>query len=308
MMPGGRRRLPGIVAMVALATLFAVGCGRADSAGTFNRDGNNAYRRGDYQKALDEYRRAQVLRPDLPALNYNAANALYQQGDYIRAVTDAQQAAQAPNSDDALRAHAFYTLGADYYRQGKLSDALTAFKNALRIDPSDTDAKYNIEVIQRQLDREAQARQNLPTPTPEPTRPAGQRGNSQGQQGGAQQGTQPGGQQGDQGGSPGQNQGGQNAAPNQGGSQPGGQPNGGNPAPGTGGSTGGPGPGATGTPQPSLRAQQQQADRNVQDAIQAYKQSGSIDDALRILDALAQAQAIAQAAQSNQLNPSTRDK
>jgi len=308
MMPVERRRSWGVVAAFALAALLVAGCGRASSAGALNRDGNNAYRRGDYQKALDDYRRAQVLRPDLPALNYNAANALYQQGDYIRAVTDAQQAAQAPNSDDPLRAHAFYTLGADYYRQGKLSDALTAFKNALRIDPGDTDAKYNIEVIQRQLDREAQARQNLPTPTPEPTRPAGQRGNGQGQQGGAQQGTPPNGQQGDQGSSSGQSQSGQNAAPGQGGSQPGGQPNGGNPAPGAGGSTGGPGPGATGTPQPSLRAQQQQAERNVQNAIQAYKQSGTIDDALRVLDALAQAQAIEQAAQSNQLNPSIRDK
>jgi tetratricopeptide (TPR) repeat protein len=334
-----RPRRPAMVILGTLAAgaLLATGCGGKSSTYTLVQNGNHAYSQGDAAKALNDYRQAQVQRPDLPVLNYNAGNALYQQGDYTRGITESQQATQ--NGDDALRAQAFYTIGADDYRQGKLQDALDAYKNALRIDPSDTDAKYNVELIQRQLDREAAARQGLPTPTPEPTRPAGQQGTPPAgqQQGGGQQpgqaGQQPGqsgqqqgngqqGQSGQQGadpngqsgangqqGQPGQ-QGNGPQSPGNGTTQAGqpGQPGSSQAGQGTGGSANAAGQGTTGTPQPSLRVQQQQAQQALQKAIDAYQKGGSIDDALKILDALAQQQALQQQAQANQSDPHSRDK
>ncbi len=326
-----REWLGSALALLGGVALLAA-CG-GSSTYTLVRNGNHAYAQGDAARALNDYRQAQVQQPGLPLLNYDAGNALFQQGDYTRGVTESQVATQ--NGDDPLRAHAFYTIGADDYRQGKLQDALDAFKNALRIDPSDVDAKYNVELIQRQLDREAAARAGLPTPTPEPTQPPrqqgqqGQNGQGPGQaqnppsagQSNASAPTPPSNGQPDQSGQPnagaGQQgqQSGQSGQPNNG-SQPSqgnsgqqaGQPSGAQSGQSFGGSTGANGPGTTGTPVPTLRQQQQQAAQALQQAISGYQQNGSIDDALKILDALAQQQAIQQQAQANQSDPHSLDK
>ena len=324
-----RREWLGVtLALLGSGAALVAACG-GGSTYTLVRDGNHAYTRGDAAKALNDYRQAQVQQPGLPLLNYDAGNALYQQGDYTRGVTESLLATQ--NGDDPLRAQAFYTIGADDYRQGKLQDALNAFKSALRIDPSDTDAKYNVELIQRQLDREAQARAGLPTPTPEPTQPPGQPG-QQGQQpqqgqssnGGAQNPSsagqssasgppsngQPNGgaaQQGQQSGQSGQQAGGSPQSQS-GSGQQGSQPSGTQSGQGFGGSAGANGPGTTGTPAPTVRQQQQQAAQALQQAISSYQQTGSVDDALGILDALAQQQAIQQQAQANQSDPHSLDK
>lgn len=322
-------------ALVALAgAVLLAGCSRS-SAYTLNRDGNSAYTRGDTDTALNDYRRAQVARPDLPVFGYNAGNTLYQQGDYTRAAAESQQAAQTADGD--LRAHALYSVGADDYRQGKLQDALDAFKSALRIDPSDQDTKYNVELIQRQLDKEAQSRPpqgQQPQQTPQPQQ--GQQQNGQpppagGQQGSGQQpqngqpppnggnpqqgqggnGQQPGGQQQGQAGQgqPGQGQPGQGqpGQSGQSGTQQPGQPG----APAQGGANGQPtniAPAAGGTPAPSPRQQAAQADQALQRAVQQYGQQPSIDDALKILDALAEQERAAQQAQANQFDPHSQDK
>ncbi len=328
---GGRRWLA--LAVPPLALVLAA-CARP-SAQQLNEDGNRAYARGDYQPALDDYRRAQVARPDLPALSYNAGNALYQQGDYSRAIGEAQRAANA--ADPEVSAKAFYSLGESYYRQGKLQDALDAFKNALRIDPGDHDAKYNVEVIQAQLDREAanlaqiqqQAQQNQQNQQNQPSQQNQQQNGqnqpgSQSQQGNQSQQPQPGQQ-----GQPGQpNQGGQQqpgqsqsgtqqpgqSQPAQQGQhgQPGqGQPNGaGQPGqPGQPGQAGQAGqPGAAGTPGPSPQQQAQALQGELQAAIAQYNQSPSIDQALQILDIIAQQEQLMQAQQAGRTPPGVTDK
>ncbi|HZQ36959.1 MAG TPA: tetratricopeptide repeat protein [Dehalococcoidia bacterium] len=307
--------------------LCAAACAKP-SAQKLNEDGNHAYARGDYQPALDDYRRAQVARPDLSALSYNAGNALYQQGDYTRAIVEAERAANANDPDVAAKA--FYSLGENYYRQGKLQDALDAFKNALRIDPSDRDAKYNVEVIQAQLDREAanlaqiqqQAQQNQQNQqqNQQSQQPNGQNqpGNQnqqpqQGQQGQQSQSGQP---------QPGQSQPG-NQQPGQ--NQPGQQGQQGQPGQGQPGAAGQPGqpgqqgqaagqtapagqPGAAGTPGTSARQQAQELQGALQAAIAQYNQSPSIDQALQILDIIAQQEQLAQAQQAGRTPPGVTDK
>lgn len=327
-----RLRLGGLLLGVGALAALAAGCAKP-SAQRLNQDGNGAYARGDYPQALDNYRKAQLDRPDLPALNYNAGNALNQQGEYPRAIAEALRATRAGDGD--VQARAFYSIGASYYREGKLREALDAFKGALRIDPNDRDAKYNVEVIQRRLDKEAAdlaALRNQATPTPSPT-PAPQAGAptpDAGQQPGTP--TPPGrpGRNGQQAGQPspqpgqpqGQPQPDPNGQPNANG-QPGQPGQSGQPPPGQAGqpqpgqpnqpgnsssSASGGSPGATGTPGPSIAAQQRQLNQDLQKALAAYAQSHSIEEALRILDILAEQERIAQAEQSGRSDPRTLDK
>ncbi len=319
----------GLLAFVALGA----GCSRP-SAERLNADGNKAFNRGEYPLALDDYRKAQVERPDLPAFNYNAGNVLHQQGDYLRAVTESLRATQSGDID--IRVRAFYSVGADYYRQGKLKEALAAYKNALRLDSSDLDTKYNIEVIQRRLDKEAEQQKQLDEQTKQqqqstPTPQAGQgQQDRQNQQAGQQSTPTPGQGQQPQPGQQGQPQPGQ-----QGQSQPGqqGQPQPGqqgqptpNSQPGQAGQPGQPGqqqspagqpggssatagsPGSSGTPGPSAQEQQAQLNQDLKNAVNAYTKAPSIEEALRILDVIAEQERIAQAEQGTRGDPRVRDK
>jgi Ca-activated chloride channel family protein len=329
------------VALLAPALPLLVACSRP-SAQRLNDSGNHAYARAEYPVALDDYRKAQVERPDLASLNYNAGNVLHQQGDYQRAIAESLRATRGTDADARIRA--FYSVGSDYYREGKLKEALDAFKSALRLDPNDIDTKYNVEVIQQKLDAEAAQRQqqqpqdqqngnqspppqgrNRGTPTPQAGdnqqqgSPTPQQGQQQAQQQGSpsqqpgnqaqQQGNaspQPGQQQGQQqGGQPGQQAGqpGQNGQPSQPTQGAGNQQPGGQPPASAGQGTGG-------TPLSPIDAQQQQQQltQDLRNAIDAYQKAPSIEGELRILDILAEQERIAQAEQGIRSDPRSSDK
>ena len=314
--PGRRSRrfLTGVLVAGSACALITA-CSRP-TAQRLNQDGNRAYGRGDYPTALENYRKAQVERPDLAALNYNAGNVLNQQADYPRAISESLRATSGNDAD--ARTRAFYSIGSDYYRQGKLKDALDAFKNALRLDPSDVDTKFNVEVIQRQLDAQAQqqktqqqsAQNQQGNQQNQQGQQQGQQGqqNQQGQQG--QQG-QPGqqGQQGQQ--ASGQQQGASQAAQgnpsgqqSQSGTQSGAPPGDQQPS----GAAGQPAGQPAGTPGPSVREQQAQVNQDLQSAIGAYQKQPSIEEALRILDLIAQQDQLNQATQGSRGAPNPRDK
>jgi Ca-activated chloride channel family protein len=141
--PGARTRRWPLLPAAVLVAFLAAGC--VASVHTLNDDGNRLYEEGAFAEALEKYRQAQVERPDLPELNYNAANALHRLEDYERAVDEVLRALPIDEPDLAFRA--YYSLGNDYYRLGRPSDAFAAYKQALILDPSDVDAKFNLELV-----------------------------------------------------------------------------------------------------------------------------------------------------------------
>ncbi len=278
--------------LLVVTLLFTACAGTGGEAERLNQEGNRAYLVGDYQRALDAYRRAAVDRPDLTQINYNAGNALDRLGQLDQAVRESQKAA-ATGSDDT-RFRAYYALGNHFAAQGRWQAAYESYRNALILNPSDMDAKYNLEVALRMAvaqNAQQQASQQ------------GQQG-EQGQSGGqqptqGQQGAQQAGQQGQ----PGPQQAGRQAdqgqpQPGQAGQQPGQQgAQAQTPQPGQAATTGG----GQGQPQPGIpdsATAAAAAEQNLKDALSQFDQNVSIEDALRVLDALA-----AQEAQRRQQIP-----
>jgi len=150
---GGAPRLPqvrrGVITatLTALAALLLVGCGTA--AWQHVRAGTEAYEAERFEEALSEYRQAAESLPDDGAINYNIANALHQLGRLDEAVAAAEQSrGTAEDADDgATAALALYTLGNTRFRQSNLEAARSAYIGALRIDPTDQDAKANLELV-----------------------------------------------------------------------------------------------------------------------------------------------------------------
>ena len=152
-----RRLRPGTAApllvLAAAAALWAASCG-GRSVESLNREGNRLYDAGQYEEALETYRQGQVERPDLPQFPYNIGNVLHRLGQYDRAVEETRRALTA--GDPELRFRAYYALGNHYFHLGRYSEAYEAYKGALRENPSDLDAKTNLELALLQMQAQQQ--------------------------------------------------------------------------------------------------------------------------------------------------------
>ena len=208
--PWQRRRAPAAVALLPLSLLLllAPACSsNDDEAYNANQQGLSDYEHGHYDTALQQFRRAQVLRPDLAQLDLNAGAGLYKRGEDERALHEWQRAAQS--EDEPLRNKAHFNQGNALFLLERYSDAVEAYKQVLRADPTDTDAKVNLELALQKLrpqqqpqqqpgqDQQGQQdQQQQPGQQPQqPQQPGQQPGQPDPQQQPGQQGQQPPGQQ-----------------------------------------------------------------------------------------------------------------
>ncbi len=119
---------------------------------------NRLFWKGNYEEALKAYSNQLVDAPNSSVLHFNAGAAAYQSGDAVRADTEFQKAAQSAMKP--LQAAAHYNRGNALYRQSKWAEAVEAYKESLRANPQDEDAKYNLGVAMRTL-------KNPPKPQPQ---------------------------------------------------------------------------------------------------------------------------------------------
>lgn len=116
-----------------------------------------AYEAGAWEEALEGFLDRRAERPEDPAELLNVASTRYQMGDFDEAArTFASVAATAP---PGLRQKALYNLGNTAYRQGRLEEAVERYRQALELDPDDEDSKFNLEFVQRELERRQQQQQ-----------------------------------------------------------------------------------------------------------------------------------------------------
>jgi len=162
---GGSRRMPrlrGGAIVASMLALVVIGCGT--SAWRHIEAGNAAYKSGDYEDALSEYRQAGEASPDSAAANYNIANALHQLERYEEAAAAAGESHRAALDAEDIRTASLaqYTLGNTAFVRQQLEAARDAYISALRLNPDDRDAKANLELTLALL---------LPPPDPDPGEP-----------------------------------------------------------------------------------------------------------------------------------------
>jgi tetratricopeptide (TPR) repeat protein len=194
--------------------------------------GRAAYEAGKYEDALAAFEAAKKERPDDPAVEYNRAVALAQLGRVAEAKSAFQRVAESNQPE--LQQKAWYNLGNVHAGISERKEALQAYRRALKLDPNDSLARHNYEVMLR----------NLPPPQQKGGPDGGTDGGSDGgSDGGRPDAGQDGGQKGD-GGAPVDGgvdggDGGSDAGSGQDGGMDGGTDGGGADAGGDGGSDGG---------------------------------------------------------------------
>lgn len=119
------------------------------------REGNDAYKKGDYEEAEVQYLKALENNNKLYEGTFNLGDALYKQERYDEAVNQFQMAA-SKTTDKKQQAKAYHNLGNTYMKQKKLKEGIEAYKNALRANPKDMDTKYNLSKAMRMLQQQQQ--------------------------------------------------------------------------------------------------------------------------------------------------------
>ncbi|MDZ7292437.1 MAG: tetratricopeptide repeat protein [candidate division KSB1 bacterium] len=130
--------------------LMAQGAGRRQVA-----EGNKYFSEGKFDEANNKYRDAEVANPESPIVHFNIGDALYKKRKYEDALQAYHKAIQ--KSDDVqLQSQTYYNLGNTLYRLNKWPESILAYQQALKLNPSDEDAKYNLEYVRAKLKENAQ--------------------------------------------------------------------------------------------------------------------------------------------------------
>lgn len=124
----------------------------------YAESGNAAYKNNDYNKAKDEYAKALLTEKNNGTTLYNMGNATYYSEEYD-ASAKAYENAIPTLKQNTQQAQAYYNLGNSMAQQNKWKEAANAYKNALKLNPNDTDAKYNLSYALKKL-KQQQANDN----------------------------------------------------------------------------------------------------------------------------------------------------
>jgi len=121
--------------------------------------GNELYKKQEYEKAAEEYLKATELNSKNPRAQYNLGNALYK----VKKTAEAEKAysTAAKNANEAPeKSKALYNKGVSLTRQNKLQESIVAYKQTLRINPEDEQARENLQKALNEIKKQPQQKQN----------------------------------------------------------------------------------------------------------------------------------------------------
>jgi tetratricopeptide (TPR) repeat protein len=148
------RRMIGVTALLLTASS---GCSPAVRDA---RQGEALYAEGRYRDSYEAFQRALARSAD-PALHFSVGTALYR----LRRYDEAARSFREVTGIEGLKQAGYYNLGNAYLRASEdapesdalVGQAIAAYEEALRLNPADSAAKWNLEVAVRRRgeDRES---------------------------------------------------------------------------------------------------------------------------------------------------------
>ncbi|MDP8266156.1 MAG: tetratricopeptide repeat protein [Candidatus Aceula meridiana] len=128
------------------------------------KQGNHFYEKKEYQKSLENYKKALKENENSDIINFNLGSAFYKNEDYAQSLEHFQKALLS--DQEPLKQKAHYNLGNAFYQDGimqeekdlpsavqSLEKSLASFKKAIDLEDQDSKAKHNYEFVKKELER-----------------------------------------------------------------------------------------------------------------------------------------------------------
>jgi Ca-activated chloride channel family protein len=126
----------------------------AESLASKNKRGNRLFEQGKYENAEKAYLAAQGDEQGKPEILYNLGNSLIKQKKYQEGVQALGQSIK--KGDKGIKERGWYNTGNALFSAGNYKDSADAFIQALKLDPGDKDAKFNLELALMNLEKPKQ--------------------------------------------------------------------------------------------------------------------------------------------------------
>jgi tetratricopeptide (TPR) repeat protein len=122
------------------------------------REGNKLYHNRQFDKAMPAYQKAIEQNPKNLTARYNLANARYRTGN----MPDAEKAYGdliENTTEDKYKEKGYYNKGVSLTKQQKLQESIDAYKDAIKLDPTDEDARFNLQKALTEQKKQNQSQQ-----------------------------------------------------------------------------------------------------------------------------------------------------
>ena len=123
----------------------------------FIRQGNSQFSKGKYSESEVLYRKA-IDQNTVPDASFNLGDALYKQKKYEDACKNFME--NVNQVDNRLKkSNSFFNLGNSLLSAQKIKESIDAYKNSLKLNPQNQEAKYNLAFAQDLLKQQEQQQQ-----------------------------------------------------------------------------------------------------------------------------------------------------
>jgi Ca-activated chloride channel homolog len=127
------------------------------------REGNKLYHDRQFDKAMPAYQKAIAQNPKNVTARYNLANARFRTGN----MPDAEKAYGdliENTTENKYKEKGYYNKGVSLTKQQKLQESIDAYKDALKLDATDEDARFNLQKALTEQKKQNQSQQQQKQP------------------------------------------------------------------------------------------------------------------------------------------------
>jgi Ca-activated chloride channel homolog len=120
--------------------------------------GNEAYKKGELKTAVENYKNALRKEPENNTARFNLANALQRENETQQSKKRYDEI--IANADiNSLKSESNYNKALAFIKEKDLQNAITSFEESLKENPSDDDARENLQKAMNDLKKQQQQNQ-----------------------------------------------------------------------------------------------------------------------------------------------------
>ena len=123
------------------------------------RQGVKAYQDGEFSEAEVQFRKAGDINEESFEAEFNTGAALYSQEKYEETLKQYESLIEHSSNPEML-AHIWHNMGNSLLEAAQYEPSIEAYKNSLRLNPSDIDTKYNLTYAKQKLQEQQQQQQD----------------------------------------------------------------------------------------------------------------------------------------------------
>jgi Ca-activated chloride channel family protein len=124
--------------------IFCNSYGQSQEVEKIIQSGNEFYKKQQYEHAASEYSKAIGTDSSNTTALFNLGNSLYKKNSRDEAIKTYSDLA-TKTKETGLRSNSYYNTGVVLGKQQKLEESIEAYKNALRQNPDNTEARENLQ-------------------------------------------------------------------------------------------------------------------------------------------------------------------